>query len=190
MRLGLVSDIHGNAAMLEAALRAMGEIDRLVCLGDAISQYKFSNETVEILRAHAAITIAGNHEEVFFGPHGQRARAAGWIDPALMAWLAEQPPQRTLECNGKSLLLVHSCPWAPHAYIYPHSPAFARFAESGADFVLYGHTHAPVARQVGRTLVVNPGSTGEGQTAQGEPMCSCAVLDIAAASARLIHLAH
>lgn len=33
MRIGIVSDIHGNAAGFGRALQAMGPIDELLCLG-------------------------------------------------------------------------------------------------------------------------------------------------------------
>ena len=37
------------------------------------------------------------------------------------------------------------------------------FADAGADFVLYGHTHAHVVRRIGNTTIVNPGSAGDGR---------------------------
>ena len=43
VRLGIVSDIHSNAAGLQQALDLMGYIDELLCLGDAIFEYRFSN---------------------------------------------------------------------------------------------------------------------------------------------------
>src|SRR5579885_2193263 len=72
MRLGIVSDIHCNAAGLAEALRLMGEIDELICLGDSIWEYRFSNEVVGTLRERGAHTILGNHEEGFLGPQGER----------------------------------------------------------------------------------------------------------------------
>src|SRR6266699_6861325 len=73
VKLGIVSDLHCNAAGLQYSLGLMGEIDELICLGDSIYEYRFSNEVVRLLKDREAQVILGNHEECFFGPHGVRA---------------------------------------------------------------------------------------------------------------------
>src|SRR6476661_5258611 len=108
MRVGLVSDIHCNARGLAQSLAIMGDIDELICLGDSIYEYRFSNEVVALLRDRSVITILGNHEEGFLGPHGARARQPEWIDRSLLQWLAERPKRLEIDIGGKKLLLVHS----------------------------------------------------------------------------------
>ncbi|HTV88339.1 MAG TPA: metallophosphoesterase family protein [Stellaceae bacterium] len=187
MRLGVVSDVHCNSAGLTRALALMGEIDALLCLGDSIYEYRFSNEVVRLLRECDAEVILGNHEEAFFGPHGARARARSGIEPALAEWLAARPQRRDLRLGGKRLLLVHSTPWQPYGtYVYPNSGLLARFAEADADIVLYGHTHRQLAQRVGRVLVVNPGSAGDARDPQNDGQLSCAVLDTASEEVRII----
>lgn len=185
--IGVVSDIHGNAPALHRALELMGPVDELLCLGDSISESRFSNDTVALLRDRGFLTILGNHEQVFLSRLGERTRTAPWIDPALMSWLAGQPSRRTLQRQGRELLLVHSTPWEPGGeYVCGHDVAFARFGETSADVVLYGHTHLPLVRRVRNTLVVNPGSVGESRATDGGPGLSCAVLDLAALDAKII----
>jgi len=187
LKLGIVSDLHCNAAGLREALRLMGDIDELLCLGDSIYEYRFSNEVVALLKDRAAHTILGNHEEGFFGPLGARARERDGIDPDLLRWLGERPHRRELDIGGKTVLLVHSTPWEPRgAYIHPDNAELARFAEADADIVLYGHTHRQVARRVGGVLVVNPGSAGEGRDASNGRQLSCAVLDLGSEEVRII----
>ena len=187
MRLGIVSDLHCNAAGLREALRLMGDIDELLCLGDTIWEYRFSNEIVSLLREHDAQVILGNHEEGFFGPQGARARARGGIDAELMGWLAAQPHRIEREIAGKKLLLVHSTPWEPRGtYVHPESSLLARFAEADADVVLYGHTHQQVVRRFGRVLVVNPGSAGDARDSRNGRLLSCAVLDLASEEVEII----
>src|SRR3954469_15130257 len=101
MRVGVVSDIHCNARGLSQALAIMGDIDELICLGDSIYEYRFSNDVVALLRRRGAQVIVGNHEEYFFGPHGARARARDGIDPELAAWLPAPPPPRPPRGGGK-----------------------------------------------------------------------------------------
>ncbi len=181
MKIGIVSDLHCNHQGLIRALDMIGDVDELICLGDSIYEYRFSNEVVRILRRRGAHVILGNHEEGFLGPHGVRARAAEWIETPLLGWLASWPHRIELQVAGKKLLAVHSTPWEPRgAYVYPHSSELARFAEAEADFVLYGHTHHQLVRRVGRVLVINPGSAGEARDSGNGRQLSCAVLDTVA----------
>jgi putative phosphoesterase len=187
MRVGIVSDIHCNAAGLTQALELMGDVDELLCLGDSIYEYRFSNEVVRTLRERGAEVIVGNHEEYFFGPQGARARARDGIDPALAEWLAGRPHRRELRIGGKTVLLVHSTPWEPRgSYVFPENRELARFAEAGADFICYGHTHHQVVRRFGRALVINPGSAGDARDSRNGGQLSCAVLDTASEEVRII----
>ena len=186
MRFGIVSDIHCQAEALLAALAAMGPIDGLICLGDAINQASFCNETVGLLRAHDAITILGNHEEAFFaGPGRHRAP----VDSEMADWLAGQPTAVETRLGAMRALIVHSTPWpSGHAYVPRGHRDFHRFAVPGFDVVLYGHTHQPVVCQLGETLVINPGSVGEGRPMMHGFVRSCAVLDTEARRATIIDL--
>lgn len=190
MRVGIVSDIHCNADGLRDALGVMGEIDELLCLGDAIFEYQFSNDVAAILKQHGAHVIQGNHEEVFFSSAGSRARDRDWIDQGLMAYLGNQPHRRELTLGGKRFLLVHSTPWEPRGeYVYPHSGKLDRFAEADADFVLYGHTHAQIVKRVGRVTVINPGSAGDARDARNDRQLSCAIVDTATDEVQVINYA-
>ncbi len=180
MKIGIVSDVHCNQAGLLQALDILADIDELICLGDSIYEYRFSNEVVRLLKDRGAHTILGNHEEGFLGSQGTRARQPDWIDRSLLQWLAERPKRLELSIGGKKLLVVHSTPWEPRGtYVYPHSSLLARFGEAAADFVLYGHTHHQLVRRVGKALVINPGSAGEARDSSNGRQLSCAVLDTA-----------
>lgn len=180
MKIGIVSDLHCNDQGLRRALDIIGDVDELICLGDSIYEYRFSNEVVRTLKERRAQVILGNHEEGFLGQHGVRARQPEWIDRGLLDWLALRPHRIELAIAGKKLLAIHSTPWEPRgAYVYPHSSELTRFGEADADFVLYGHTHHQLVRRVGRVLVINPGSAGEARDSGNGRQLSCAVLDTA-----------
>lgn len=184
MKVGVVSDIHCNVEGLKAAVAAMGPVDRLICLGDCIYDFRFSNEIVALLREYRAEVIMGNHEEGFFGPTGERARSAAWIDPEQALWLSERPKRLELDWCGRRILVVHSTPWEPRGeYIYPRHAKLPLFGEVDADFVLYGHTHMPLVKRFGDTTVVNPGTAGDPRFGT---MMSCAVLDLQANTARIV----
>lgn len=180
MKIGIVSDIHCNIEGLRRALDSMGAVDELICAGDAIFQYRFSNEVVEELRERGARVILGNHEETFFSVDGDRARAAPSVNRELVSWLAEKPLMLETRANGKRLVVAHGSPWSPHReYLYPSSPALYRFNDFDADYVILGHTHYQMTQRFGRTLVINPGSTGDARDPRNGSRLSFAVLDTA-----------
>jgi putative phosphoesterase len=187
MRIGVVSDIHCNAAALEKALGLLHPYDELFCLGDAIYEFRFSNEVVAILRRENAHVIRGNHEEAFFSPAGARARAAASVDQDHADWLASQPLRKRVELDGIDFHLCHSTPWEPRgAYVIPEDPALARFGDTDAHVVLYGHTHRQVVCEIDGTLVINPGSSGDARDVKNNRRLSCALVETQPLQARII----
>lgn len=181
MRIGIVSDIHGNAAGLATALALMGDVDELLCAGDMVEEYRFSNETVAILREREARCVLGNHDLGFLGPHGVRARSAAHVDHRLVEWLASHPLSIDTMVQGHRLVLTHASPCAPHTqYVLPHSPELRRIGDVDADVVIIGHTHKQMVTRVGRPLVLNPGSAGQARDHANGKRLSFAVLDVSA----------
>jgi predicted phosphodiesterase len=91
MRIGIVADIHCNHEALAIALERMGPVDELVCAGDAVYQFRFSNEVMDLLREHNARYVLGNHEEVLLGRWGERARSGPHVRPENLAYMQSQP---------------------------------------------------------------------------------------------------
>lgn len=178
MRIGIVADVHCNHEALLIALERMGPVDELLCAGDAVYQFRFSNEVMGILRERQARYVLGNHEEVLLGRWGERARSAPSVRRENLEYMRGQSFDLDTRLNGKRLFMVHGSPWEPHnEYLYPNSPGMARLAQIDADFVILGHTHYHMARRVGRGLVVNPGSCGEARDHRNNFRLSYAILD-------------
>lgn len=178
MKIGIVSDIHGNLEGLDAALARMSAADEIFCAGDAFDECRFSNGVIARLREIGACYVLGNHEQVLLSAAGERAQQRPDVDPELLEWTRHQPRWIETRVDGKRLVMFHATPFPPHSeYVYPHSPALARFGEVKADFAIYGHTHTPLARSIGATLVINPGSAGEGRDSTRGHRLSCALLD-------------
>jgi putative phosphoesterase len=179
MLLGIMSDVHCNAVAMTRALDELrGTVDEVLLAGDAVLQYRFSNEVIELVREHDITYVVGNHEMTLLSDDGVRARSAAHVRARNVDFMAAAPRQREMRHSGKRILMTHASPYAPFdEYVYPGSPQLARCADVDADIVVLGHTHVPMATRVGTTLVVNPGSLGQG----GEPgqpgMVSYAILD-------------
>lgn len=178
MRIGIVADVHCNHDALRIALERMGDVDELLCAGDAVYQFRFSNEVMALLRERDARYILGNHEEVLLGKWGDPARSADWVRRDDLAYMGQQASRIEATVGGKRLVMVHGSPFEPHnEYIYPNSRSLSRFAEIEADYIILGHTHYQMAERVGRSLVINPGSAGEARDPRNAFRLSFAVLD-------------
>jgi len=180
VRVGVISDVHCNVAALEHAVADLGSrVDEILLAGDAVYEYRFSNEVVAAARRLGMRYVLGNHEQILLGPHGERARAAEGVDPSLVGFLGTLPFRIDVQLGAKRLCMVHGSPWEPYGdYLHASSPVFRRADELGADFLVFGHTHVPMVKRFGRTLVVNPGSLGESREAGERHMVSYAIIDI------------
>src|SRR5215467_5718555 len=65
MRIGILSDIHGNLPALEAVIAdvMVRELDAVYCLGDLVGYGAFPNEVVERIRNLRMPTIMGNYDD-------------------------------------------------------------------------------------------------------------------------------
>lgn len=178
MRFGIVSDIHCNADALCLALERMGDVDELLCAGDAVFEYRFSNEVIEVLRERNAHYVLGNHEQVMLDHRGVRAREAAHVKADNLAYMTSRPLDISLKVDGKHLVMTHASPVAPHTqYVYPRSPEVRKMADIEADYIVIGHTHMQMAQRVGRALLINPGSAGDARDHRNGQRFSYAVLD-------------
>jgi putative phosphoesterase len=178
--VGLIADLHGNVEALRVALgRLDSRVDALVLAGDAMNEYRFSDEIIELIKDNDVHYIVGNHELSMMAIAKQNKRVPT-SSPDNWAFMEQTPTHRLLEFDGKRLLLVHGSPWQPYNdYLYESHAALERVPELGVDFLVLGHTHVAMAKLVGDTLVINPGSAGD---ARGAGSLSYAILDIESAS--------
>jgi putative phosphoesterase len=178
VKIGIVADIHCNHEALRIALECMGTVDELLCVGDAIYQFRFSNEVMELLQQRGARYILGNHERILLGTWGERARSLPTVRRENLKYMASQSYHLEAQVDGKKLVMAHGSPFdPPDEYIYPNSPALGRLAQIDADYIILGHTHYHMAAPVGRALVINPGSCGEARDHRNGFRLSWAMLD-------------
>jgi len=178
MKIALVSDIHANAAALKRVFDDLPSVDRVLCAGDAISEYRFCPETVDLLRIAKVQCVQGNHEHVLFerNPAYLRKCRAEYA-AELLDMLAEAPQSFDLAAAGARLHMIHATPWNPFSgYINPGSSHLSRVAKLPYDFVVLGHTHVPMVEKAGSVTVINPGSCSEPR--DGSRLGSYAILDL------------
>jgi putative phosphoesterase len=189
VKLGLLADIHCNLPGLERALELLEDCDELLCAGDLLYQFRFSNEVLELLKRRRVLCIVGNHDKTILYSAGHPLRGSPSIKPRNLKYLAGLPSELRLTLDGMRVAMFHGAPWdevdGPNAhYIYPDDwHSLNRLASVEADVIVLGHTHMPFHRRVGQTLVVNPGSCGESRDGTGT--LSCTMLDLEAGGLEL-----
>jgi predicted phosphodiesterase len=188
MKIGIVSDIHADAKALQRVLDDLPSVDRVLCAGDAVSEFRFCPDTVDLLRRHDIACIQGNHEHVLFERNpGYLAKCRAQYAPDLLEHLAAAPSTFDLAADGVRLHMIHATPWSPFSgYVNPGSPQLPRFATLPYEFVILGHTHVPMVERAGPVTVINPGSCS--QPRDGQMQGSYAVLDLATGAATIHRL--
>jgi putative phosphoesterase len=182
LRIGLISDLHCNVPTLTRAFELLEDCEEVLCAGDLIYQFRFSNEVLLMLRDRGVQTIVGNHDKSVLLTPNHPLRVSPTVDPEAMRYLAGLPTNLTLDVEGKRIAMFHGSPWdddaEPHAhYVYPQNRAdLKRVARVEADFIVLGHSHVPYAEWVNERLIINPGTCGEPCPSTGLP--SCAALDV------------
>ena len=201
MRVAVLSDIHSNAAALDAVLDAIGSIDQLWVLGDIVGYGPDPDAVVDRLRERDARAVAGNHDAAVVGRldrdvFNSMARAAvEWTaasaSAATLAWLEALSDRRV---EGE-FTLVHGSPREPMwEYLFSVPAARRSFAAYETPHCLVGHTHHPLifrhddghievvsprhgSRIVldGRRCILNPGSVG--QPRDGDPRACAMTID-------------
>ncbi|MGE0880010.1 MAG: metallophosphoesterase [Acidimicrobiia bacterium] len=179
MLIGLISDVHGNVEAMEKAMADLnGRVDEIFFAGDAMHEYRWCNEVVDIARDLELPYILGNHEMNILSHHGDRARSNETVKQDLVDYVRTMPTRIDTKVGGKNLVMVHGTPWPPYNdYLHAGSALLKKCADPEVDFLVLGHTHVPMAVRVENTLIINPGSLGESREHGSPGTVSYAVLD-------------
>lgn len=140
MRIGVISDSHGDRAGIIRALNHMSKVDVIFHLGD------FAKDGEYIKSFHPAnlYVVRGNCD--FFAD-------------------TSAPVKIILEIGEKKIFATHG-----HRYRVKDglNILYYKALETGADIVLYGHTHSSQIIKVDNRVIMNPGSVSRPRDA-GNP---------------------
>ncbi len=197
MRIGVISDIHGNLEALEAALADLERrgADTILVAGDLIGDGPDPERVVALLRARKFPAIRGNVDVKVLAtaalPEAEQAalldrkkkadlvQTARQLGRADLKWLERLPGRLTLRFEGMVLLMVHGSPLSDTDYIFPSITPAALAAKLGADrpdVLACGHSHIPFTKRLLGVTVVNGGSVG--RPVDGDPRGSYALVEI------------
>ena len=166
MKLGLISDIHGDPIALELAwshLTIMGA-DRIVCAGDLVGYGPYPDRVVEFLEEHQVASVRGNHDRWAL-ERGLGARdefGGGTPSRQTLERLATLPFHLVLADLDRIGVVVHGSLRSDMEFVqrrtHPPSRLRADLTALGTDLLVFGHTHEPMWFRCDQGLVVNPGS--------------------------------
>lgn len=172
MRIGIFSDVHGNAVGFDALLDDLDRhpVDRLVCLGDVIQGGPQPVECLERLRALGCPVVMGNADwyvltgEPGAEPETERHRIAReWTLSQLSNADADFIRGFSPTVSEPPVLGFHGSPGSWDDVILPATAEqdVRRFlADADARILAGGHTHLQFLRRLGSALFLNPGSVG------------------------------
>jgi putative phosphoesterase len=167
MKVGLISDIHGDPLALELAWAHLTtiKVDLIVCAGDLVGYGPFPDRVVEFLLKHEIRSVRGNHDRwaLARGPGMADEFGGGIPGTETLGYLQTLPHNLLLEADRRIGVVVHGSPSSDMEFVTrrTHPPAVldALLAGMDCDFLAVGHTHKPMwYRSAGGGLVFNPGS--------------------------------
>ena len=185
MKIGIVSDIHGNIDALEKVLIELDkkQIEKIICLGDIISGAGRSEETVQkfIQIKDKCIFVRGNKEKYLIEGmpdivHDEKIKTSQkehdrnkWIKEQLsessIEFINSLPKEKIIEIENKKIYMCHY-PMNEDGSFKTHnrratlSDNIEMFSNIDADIYLYGHTHKSIHNFNENKHFINPGSLG------------------------------
>lgn len=128
MRIGILSDTHGDLLSAQQALKTMGDIDLLLHAGDTYRDAKLLEKMLNI----DVVAVKGN------------------ID-----FDCEGSSETTITIEGKKIFLTHG---HKYNVKFNLERLYYRALEINADIVVYGHSHISMHQRENGIDFINPGS--------------------------------
>lgn len=128
MRIGIISDTHGDIVSAERAIKIMGDIDLLLHAGDTYRDAELLKEMLGI----DIIAVKGNTDFDY-----------------------EADLERTISLDGKQIFLTHGHQYnVKHSL----DRLYYKAIETNSDVVIFGHSHMPLHIKEKGIVFLNPGS--------------------------------
>lgn len=196
MKIGLISDIHGNFQAFQQVLSSLEalEVNLVLCAGDLVCYGANPNEVLTLVRQQGISCVTGNYDAAVAwnwsrssrkpsSPRNERLKQAAldWTKQHLawnhLGFLQGLPWTSVHKFGDLSLRLLHAGPFFLDEWVSPDEPqTFSVVAElMPADVIVLGHTHQPFVEEHNGILFVNPGAVG--RSLDGDPRLSYAVLE-------------
>ncbi len=209
MKIGLISDIHGNQQALTTVLGQIyaERVDLILCAGDLVCYGAHCNQVLELMRSCAIPCVAGNYDAAVAwnwpsASSKPSSPATEVLKQAALEWtkrnlhskhrdyLRGLPWSLSYRLDGLRIVVIHAGLQQLDEWYTPEEPARLCHlaAQVSADVIVLGHTHQPFVYEIeyapGRkTLLVNPGAVG--RSLDGDTRAAYAILQTGILSIQL-----
>lgn len=189
MKVGILSDIHGNYDALISVVNEMREIgvEELVISGDLIGYYYRVDLVLELLSDWKWITCMGNHELIYskwqnsayedreiikkkYGSAYEQADNLLNVEQKKLLNNLSHPVKHEIE--GYRFLICHGSPENINQYIYPDNSNILEIFKNYKnefDVIILGHTHFQAKWTLDSLNIINPGSVGQPRSGTYNP---------------------
>lgn len=191
MRIVFFSDIHGNKYAFNMFLKQVEneKADKIIFCGDVFGYYYYADYIIQKMMRLNFICLLGNHDKMLLDildgkldPRGPALKYGSVymtlkddLSESSIDFLRELSPQYSFKTDGLSIGVFHGTPDDPlNGRLYPDTNMEKTDSYSKYDFVILGHTHHKMLRQINHTFVINPGSLGQQRDGKG---CSYLIFD-------------
>lgn len=154
MKLGIISDVHGDYAALETALDRLHnyhQVTQVLCAGDLVGRGPHPDSVVQLIRDRQIPTVRGNHDEFSYN-----------LKPENKDFLRSLPLEWRGTFGSTSVFMCHGKPgnnlWGLYRDHISNTLLDMMLMSLGVDVLVTGHTHMPLFVRVQRGCVINPGS--------------------------------
>lgn len=197
MRLGILSDAHGNLEGFKRCYEFLlaQQVDQIYFLGDAIGYMPEGLPILDLLQASDVTCLLGNHEAMLLGhlplPAANEEvyrlkQFCREITQEQLHYISAWVPFQRCIFDQKRILFTHGSPWNPvNGYVYPDFD-FQKFDALPCDMIIMGHTHRPFIFKRENKTIINVGSCGLPRDRGG--LLSCVVLDTETNQGEIIRL--
>jgi len=197
MKLGVISDIHGNLEALKAVIAMLKskEVQIVINTGDNVGYSAHPEECLELIKSFNVFSVQGNYDDAVAFDRQEcgcgkgdkltrklRHASLEWttknVRPEWKKYLGTLPRRNEIVIRNRTVFAAHGSPSTINEFIYKDDiKALKRVAGSvDAEIIILGHTHQPYVVNIDGKLMVNSGSVGKPE--DGSPEASFAVIDL------------
>lgn len=166
MKIGLISDVHGNYSALKKVICELKKykVEEIYCIGDVAGYYPQINECCELLREHNIQSVMGNHDWYLVSGSGcPRSKSANdcidfqrkIITTDNMSWIS----------NFKTIIKIDKLIMFHGGFQNPIDeylkPSLDYFENNENQYFVTGHTHKQLLKKYKDKVYCNPGSVGQ-----------------------------
>jgi putative phosphoesterase len=179
MRIGVISDIHGNIYALKKVLGEIKKLDikEIYFLGDIVGYYYDADKCIDLLLKYRVKSIYGNHEKLFLRSikdknllirlskkYGSSIKDLQFkLKHKHLKWLKNLPKTIKLNQGNHRILFCHGSPWSVYDYLYKEQikKLKNKINKINYNLLFVGNTHVQNKLNLKNLKVINPGSVGQ-----------------------------